>query len=127
MVKAQVSVRQNVGSYVKVMAVWLSLSIVSASVFRYLVSPELAWWKVFAWAALTCFGGMMIMFMASVLNLRKLKRGFQRLAAGEKDPQIPAVWCPVLTMATRAAVELADRFSILNSSSEKMSKEEKCE
>ncbi|MDZ7778056.1 MAG: hypothetical protein U5L09_21790 [Bacteroidales bacterium] len=50
--------------------------------------------------------GMMIMFGASVINLRKLSPGFKRLAAGEKDPKIPPVWCPVLTAATNAAMEL---------------------
>lgn len=51
--------------------------------------------------------GMAIMFVASLLNLRKLTPGFRRLAEGEHDPRIPPVWCPVLTAATNAAVELA--------------------
>jgi hypothetical protein len=60
------------------------------------------------WAAITSMLGMMIMFGASVVNLRKLSPGFKRLAAGEKDPKIPPVWCPVLTAATNAAIELAE-------------------
>lgn len=117
MVKAQIFIRQNAGSYVKVMGVWLLLSIVATAVFIYLVLPAPAWWKVFVWAALTCFGGMMIMFMASVINLRKLIPGFQRLASGEKDPKIPPVWCPVLTLATKASIELSEKIISDNRSS----------
>jgi hypothetical protein len=51
--------------------------------------------------------GMIIMFGASLLNLRKLRPGFERLARGDVDPEIPPVWCPVLTSATEAAKELA--------------------
>jgi hypothetical protein len=49
------------------------------------------------------------MFTASVLNLRKLRPGFERMARGEA-PNIPAVWCPVLTRATAAAEELSNRL-----------------
>jgi hypothetical protein len=54
--------------------------------------------------------GMGIMFGASAVNLRKLRPDFKRLASGAEDPEIPAVWCPVLTKATRAAVELRENL-----------------
>jgi hypothetical protein len=59
-------------------------------------------------------GGMAIMFGASALNLRKLRAGFARLSKGEPNPQIPPVWCPVLTMATNAAVELQRSVQVRN-------------
>lgn len=49
------------------------------------------------------------MFGASVINLGKLEKGFKRLADGEKDPKIPPVWCPVLTAATNAALDLSEK------------------
>ena len=55
------------------------------------------------------FGGMSVMFTASVLNLRTLRPGFERMARGE-PPNIPTVWCPVLTSATAAAEDLASRL-----------------
>ncbi len=67
------------------------------------------------------------MFVASYINLKRLEPGFRRLAAGAKDPQIPAVWCPVLTMATKAAIELVDKVSRFDSSSERILSEEKHE
>ncbi|MFN3372169.1 MAG: hypothetical protein ACK44M_01230 [Chloroflexus sp.] len=63
------------------------------------------------WSTLAVMSGMAIMFVASMLNLRKLAAGFRRLAEGQTDPQIPPVWCLRLTAATRAAVELAQRRS----------------
>jgi len=55
------------------------------------------------------FGGMSVMLIASLLNLRTLRPGFDRMARGE-PPNIPAVWCPVLTSATAAAEDLAARL-----------------
>lgn len=44
-----------------------------------------------------------------MINLGKLEKGFKRLADGEKDPKIPPVWCPVLTAATNAALDLSEK------------------
>ncbi len=70
------------------------------------VRGAISWAPALIWAFISVMAGMGIMFGASAVNLKKLRPGFERLASGAKDPEIPPVWCPVLTMATRAAVEL---------------------
>lgn len=52
--------------------------------------------------------GMMIMFIASLLNLKKMKSGWEAMAQGKKDVKIPEVWCPVLTSAKAAAEQLIE-------------------
>ena len=99
--------KKNIPSYLAVMLVWLVISVIS-SFLLYQLASGVSYWVLLIWAAITTMLGMMIMFGASVINLRKLSPGFKRLAAGEKDPQIPPVWCPVLTAATNAAMELAE-------------------
>jgi hypothetical protein len=98
--------RENVPAYVTVMAVWVGVSLVSAAALKVTVAPTLTWRLASIWALATTMAGMAIMFVASALNLRKLRAGFDRLSRGDTDPGIPRVWCPVLTMATEAAVEL---------------------
>lgn len=115
-------IRRNLTSYMKVMSVWIILSVLSGGILKLYLAHDILWWGALIWGALTCLAGMMIMFVASYLNLKKLEPGFRRLAAGEKNPEIPAVWCPVLTLATKAAIELVDKVSRLESSSEKMSR-----
>lgn len=56
--------------------------------------------------------------VASALNLRKLRPGFERLAKGEKEPDMPKVWCPVLTMATRAAADLCESVAVKSATGE---------
>lgn len=99
--------KKNIPSYLAVMMVWALVSVVS-SLLLYQILNEVSYLLLLIWAAITTMLGMMIMFGASVINLRKLSPGFNRLAAGEKDPKIPPVWCPVLTAATNAAIELAE-------------------
>ncbi len=99
--------KKNIPSYLAVMLVWLVISVISSFLLYQFVSG-VYYWVLLIWAAITTMLGMMIMFGASVINLRKLSPGFKRLAAGEKDPNIPPVWCPVLTAATNAAMELAE-------------------
>lgn len=75
---------------------------------RWLTGHTASWLGGFVFAAVAVMFGMAIMFAASALNLRKLRPGFERLADGATDPDIPPVWCPVLTMATRSALELSE-------------------
>lgn len=98
--------RENVPSYLKVIATWVIVSIVWAAVLV-AATDSLRFGMALVFAAVATMSGMMIMFGASLLNLRTLSPGFQRLAQGADDPRIPSVWCPVLTAATNAAVELA--------------------
>jgi hypothetical protein len=99
--------KKNIPSYIAVMTVWALISVISSFLLYQFVN-ESSYLLLLIWAAITSMLGMMIMFGASVVNLRKLSPGFKRLAAGEKDPKIPPVWCPVLTAATNAAIELAE-------------------
>ena len=98
--------KENIPSYFVVMTIWGLVSFSSAGLLS-AVAPGLAFGMALIWAAVTTMLGMGIMFGASAVNLRKLGPGFRRLAAGESDPQIPPVWCPVLTAATNAAMELS--------------------
>ncbi|NWG13459.1 MAG: hypothetical protein HXY20_08005 [Acidobacteria bacterium] len=104
--RAKLLRRENAPAYLTVMATWACISAASAALLKEILAPALAWPAALSWALVTVMAGMAIMFFASALNLRKMRRGFERLARGEQDPQIPPVWCPVLTMATEAAVEL---------------------
>lgn len=70
------------------------------------LSPSFTLVAIDARALVTVMAGMAILSVAGALNLRKLRKGFERLAMGDADPQIPPVWRPVLTMATEAAVRL---------------------
>jgi drug/metabolite transporter (DMT)-like permease len=99
--------KENLPAYLAVMSVWIIAAAVLASVASAAFSHSSTWsgWFVFCLIAVMC--GMSIMFVASLLNLRKMRPGFERLAAGESDPRIPPVWCPVLTAATNAATYLA--------------------
>ena len=99
--------KKNIPSYIAVMTVWALISVISSFLLYQFVN-EASYLLLLIWAAITSMLGMMIMFGASVVNLRKLSPGFKRLAAGEKDPKIPPVWCPVLTAATNAAIERAE-------------------
>lgn len=98
--------KENVPSYLKVMGTWVVVFLVWAVVLV-AATDSLQFGIALIWAAAATMSGVAIMFGASLLNLRKLSPGFQRLAQGEDDPSIPPVWCPVLTAATNAAVELA--------------------
>lgn len=88
---------------------WLAVSAALAGVLRWLSDSSIPWWTALGFAAAAMLG-MMVMFVASAVNLRKLRPGFERLARGERDPAIPPMWCPVLTMATRSALDLHERL-----------------
>ena len=100
--------KENIPAYLVVMLAWVVISILSAFSIR-LVAENIVFWKAIILAAVTTMAGMSIMFVASLINLRKLAPGFRRLAEGDLNPEIPPVWCPVLTAATNAALELAGR------------------
>jgi hypothetical protein len=107
--RQQIFSRENVPSYLKVMMVWAVTSALSAwNLRRHLKNLGQSYPLGFSllWGGLSTMAGMGIMFGASVINLRKLAPGFERLARGEKDPEIPPVWCPVLTMARHSAIQL---------------------
>jgi len=101
--------RENIPAYGAVMGTWLALSAALATSAAAALSknkkPSFA--AVFGFGLVAVMAGMGIMFTASLLNLRKMRSGFERLAAGDPDPDIPPVWCPVLTTATQAATQLA--------------------
>lgn len=98
----------NIPAYAAVVLLWAVVSAAMAVILRTMTGSVVDWATAFVFAAVSVMAGMMIMFGASALNLRKLRPGFKRLAEGAGDPEIPAVWCPVLTMATRAAVVLSE-------------------
>lgn len=103
-----ISRKENIPAYLTVMSAWAVVSVGLAGLLV-LLTGSLSFPVALAWAAATAMSGMGIMFVASIINLRKLAPGFRRLAEGEPDPRIPPVWCPVLTAATNAAMELASK------------------
>jgi len=103
----------NWPAYLAVTAIWVILCIICWQVGLTAVSESLRSEMsgvVAGVAFMAGFAGMAIMFGASLLNLKKMKGGFERLAKGELEPDIPSVWCPVLTSARQAALALAERF-----------------
>lgn len=98
--------RKNIPAYLAVMAAWICLSAASAAILKLAMTAAVSWWSALVWALMTVMAGMAIMFVASAMNLRHMRKGFERLARGDQDPQIPPVWCPVLTMAAEAAIHL---------------------
>ena len=107
--------RENTGAYLVVLAVYAAVVIVEWLVGKALLlgtaSGGESAWRLPLLCAVCTFAGMAIMFVASLLNLRKMKAGFRELAEGKPAPAIPAVWCPVLTEARLSALELAARMS----------------
>lgn len=106
---------RNLPAYAAVLAAWAGVSILLALALRAAAEGALGFGSALALSAAGVGAGMAIMFGASAVNLRKLGPGFARLADGEADPAIPPVWCPVLTMATRSAVELAEKIKVAKS------------
>jgi drug/metabolite transporter (DMT)-like permease len=103
---------RNLPAYAAVMLLWAIVSVLLALLLRAVTSPHVvSWTSALVFSAVAVMSGMAIMFGASVVNLRKLRPAFAALAKGGKDPAIPPVWCPVLTMAIRAAVELSQTVS----------------
>jgi len=103
--------KENIKAYLSVLLIWTFVSLISAIVYT-MVTTSPNYIINIVWAAITSTLGMAIMFGASILNLRKLTPGFKRLAEGETNPNIPPVWCPVLTAATNAAIDLASKKNI---------------
>jgi len=101
---------RNVPAYAVVLGLWVVLSLLIAAVMRSVLGQQIAWGPAIIWSLISVMAGMGILFGASAVNLRKLRPGFRRLASGAEDPEIARVWCPVLTMTTRAAVELRENI-----------------
>ena len=99
---------RNLPAYVTVVTLWLVVSGLIAIFLHVASGSAVEYGPAAVWSLVSVMCGMSIMFGASAVNLRKLRPGFERLAAGASDPEIPPVWCPVLTMATRAAIDLSD-------------------
>jgi hypothetical protein len=97
----------NMRAYLAVLVAWIAVSAVNAWIVGTMVTGRLSFLGYFVMALVAVMSGMAIMFVSSLINLRKLRPGFERLARGESDPEIPPVWCPVLTSATQAAMQLA--------------------
>lgn len=111
---------QNIPAYLSVMGATVVAGLVAASIGYATLSTALrdeALTSMLVAGLAGAFGGMTVMFTASLLNLRKLRPGFARLARGE-EPRIPPVWCPVLTSATAAAEDLAQRVAPIERRSE---------
>lgn len=104
--------RANLRAYALVLLAWVILSTGFAWLLTSLAGAALSWMRALLFTALAVMSGMSIMFVASLINLRKLSAGFERLAEGVRDPAIPPVWCPVLTLATRSAVQLSSRIHV---------------
>ena len=103
--------RRNIPAYLVVASLWIGCAAVMAFALRTWSDAAVPWSVGAVWSLLAVMLGMSVMFGASVVNLRKLRPGFERLAAGAGEPSIPTVWCPVLTMAIRATLELSQRVS----------------
>jgi len=101
----------NVRAYLAVLAAWVAVSAVVAWVVTAAVTDRLSLLGHFVMALVAVMGGMGIMFVSSLINLRKLRPGFERLARGEAEPEIPPVWCPVLTSAAQAVRQLAHQIA----------------
>jgi len=99
--------RENIPAYGAVMGTWFALSAALSAVAAIRLTRKPSYAAVFGFGLVAVMAGMGIMFTASLLNLRKMRSGFERLAAGDPEPDIPPVWCPVLTTATQAATQLA--------------------
>jgi phosphate/sulfate permease len=97
---------KNIPAYSAVMGLWIVLSLLIAAGIRSTLGRSIGWTPAIIWSLVSVMVGMGIMFGASAVNLRKWRAGFKRLASGAEEPEIPGVWCPVLTMATQTAVEL---------------------
>jgi len=102
--------KENIGAYTTVMAAYILLSLCIWLVYSYLVHHDIQEGSLRVSELLlvlvsVCLG-MMIMFGASVMNLRKLRPALQKIADGDTTVNIPTVWCPVLTSASEAVTEL---------------------
>lgn len=105
---------ENIPAYLTVLVVYILVSTAIAALARAVMGGNPSFLSLWIVALVAVMAGMSIMFVASLLNLRKMRSGFARLAAGESNARIPPVWCPVLTAATQACTELAERLHQLH-------------
>lgn len=90
-------------AYVTVMDTWAAVFVVWA-IALVAVSDSVRFGVALVWAAAATMSGMTIMFVASLLNLRKLSPGFRRLAEGEDDPSMPPSGAPYSPPSGQPAV-----------------------
>jgi len=101
----------NLRAYLAVLAAWVAVSAAVAWIANATTTGQPSFLGYLIVSLVAVMGGVAIMFRPSLLNLRKLRPSFERLARGEQDPKIPPVWCPVLTSATQAARRLANEVA----------------
>ena len=101
---------RNIPAYLAVLAAWLAIAAAIAGVAARLFPAKPTFAELWILALFSVMAGMAIMFAASLLNLAKMRAGLSRLAEGNPDPNIPPVWCPVLTAATNAVTACARRL-----------------
>lgn len=101
--------KENFTAYTIILMVWAIISIVCAYIVYSMFT--LPYISALIWCVVLVLFGMSIMFVASLINLIKLRKGFKRLEQGYSNPEIPPVWCPVLTAATNAAIELKNNLN----------------
>lgn len=104
--------KKNIGAYLKVMAVYVVLTIVVSFIYDILYQ-QLSFVSIstIILVLISIFLGMSIMFTASLLNLKKLLPAFKQMAEGKTNVNIPSVWCPVLTSASEAATEMCEKIN----------------
>jgi hypothetical protein len=101
----------NLRAYLAVLAAWVAVSAVVAGIASTAIAGRPSFMGFFVTALVAVMSGMGIMFVSSLINLRKLRPGFERFARGETDAEVPPVWCPVLTSAVQAARQLAQHVA----------------
>lgn len=107
--------KKNIPAYLMVITSMILISILLW--FFYLIiktgSFQTSYFTIYIteliFSILMVMSGMMIMFIASLINLQKMKKGWEKMAAGEKNVEIPEVWCPVLTSAKEAAEKFTQK------------------
>jgi len=104
--------KENTGAYVKVMLILCIVAIFISSIYDMLVMGLSGLsLNTFILVLISVFSGMMIMFGASLLNLRKLLPAFEQMSEGKINVRLPRVWCPVLTSASEAASKLSNELN----------------
>ena len=110
---------ENIPAYLTVMVAWVAVAGILAGIANRMFHQKPTSLSLLVFALVCVMSGMAIMFTASLLNLAKMKAGLARLAAGDTNPRIPPVWCPVLTAATHAVTKCARHLATQKYESER--------
>ncbi|MCM8821811.1 MAG: hypothetical protein NC831_03230 [Candidatus Omnitrophica bacterium] len=114
--KIKVFSKKNIPAYFAIMVSMVAISFLLWVVYLIFKTKtfEISYFGLYRMELLFSFvnviGGMMIMFIASYLSLRKMKKGWEEMAEGKRSVKIPPVWCPVLTAAKDAAEQLIEKI-----------------